>query len=528
MTRRRWTGSAGLAAAIATLLVVATASAAETEVPAAPIDGPCASPRQALRTLLHWQTPPTEDVIRAATCVDRTEMESPAQTAPAMAAKLKKVLDGRGLFVDLENVPDDPEFKDDQGQNAFDLFPDRLGSVLLVRQGHRWVFPPATLDRVGDLYRETYPLDLAAMMGAAPLWLRLEWIGVAVWQVLGILLLIGGTILLQRMVILLVATTLHRLAGQLGHDGAKEVAHRSASPLGGLAMAGMFAAGMPLLQFPVSVNRVALFGARVLAAASLVWLGYRMADVLSDRMARKASETETKMDDQLVPIVRKFLKFLVGLLGGVFILHNLDVNIGSILAGLGLGGAALAFAAKDSLAHFFGSLMIFLDKPFQIGDFIKVGSEVEGTVEEVGFRSTRVRTPQDSLMTVPNAKMAEAIVDNLGVRKLRRYRAVLGLVYGTPPDRVEAFCEGVRQLLEATDGVVHLKSLVEFQDLSESSLSILLNCFIDAPTWEAEMRIRSILNLALLRLAVQIGVEFAFPTRTIHVASMPRDDAAPN
>ena len=528
MTLGRWMGACGLVVALTTLSIGTKAWAAETGVETLPIDRPCASPRQVLRTLLHWQTPPLDDSIRASACIDRTEMESPAQAAPEMAAKLKKVLDGRGLFVDLENVPDDPEYKDDLGQNAFDLFPDRLGNIPMVRQGHRWVFPPSTLDRIDDLYRQTYPLDLAAMMGAAPLWLRLQLVGVAVWQVLGMLLLFGASILLQRMVIILVATTLHRLAGQMGHDGAKEVAHRSAAPLGGLAMAGMFAAGMPLLQFAVSVNRVGLFAARVLAAASLVWLGYRMADVLSDAMARKAAKTETKLDDQLVPIVRKVLKFVVGVLGGVFILHNLDVNVGSLLAGLGLGGAALAFAAKDSLAHFFGSLMIFLDKPFQIGDYIKVGTEVEGTVEEVGFRSTRVRTPQDSLMTVPNAKMAESIIDNLGVRKLRRYRAVLGLAYDTPPERIEAFCEGIRQIFIHTDGVVQDRCLVEFQDLSESSLSILLNAFIEAPDWAAEMRIRTVLNLALLRLAKELGVEYAFPTHTVHVATMPQDGGAAN
>lgn len=490
---------------------------------------PCGSPRSALRTLMLWQAPASRDLVRAATCIDRSGMEDPARDATERAEMLKKILDGMGLHLDFETIPEEPEFRDAAGRAVFELFPGRLGRVELVLDGKRWLFPPASLERIAELYRETYPFDLAAMMGTAPSWLRLKVAGVAVWQVFGILVLVALALLLQRLVIMLVSTSLHRLVRRLRPEWTGQVAHRAAMPLGGLAMAGAFAAGMPLLQFSLAVNRVGLFAARVLAAASLVWLGFRLVDVLSEFMADRATRTDTKMDDQLVPIVRKFLKFVLSLVGGVFILHNLDVSIGSLLAGLGLGGAALAFAAKDSLAHLFGSLMIFLDKPFQIGDFVKVGTEVEGTVEEVGFRSTRVRTPDDSLMTVPNAKMAESIVENLGARKHRRYRVFLGLTYDTPPSRIEAFCEGVRALLVETDGVVQDRSLVEFQNFGDSSLSVLLNCFLEAPDWATELRLRATLNLAILRLAERMEVQFAFPTRTIHVASMPeRDDTAAN
>ncbi len=533
--KRQRTSSRRLVATLLPLLLCApaVATAGSESPPAAPAgdqngyDRPCATPRQAMRTLLHWQVPPTLDPVRAAACIDRREMEDPAHDAPEMAAKLKKVLDGLGLFVEMDTLPDDPDYKDGNGQPSFELHPDKLGGVVLAGDGRRWVFPPSTLDRINDLYREIYPLDLAAMVGAGPSWLRLQVAGVAVWQVLGLLALALLAVLLQRLVIVLVSTGLHRLARRLSHDWAREVAQRAAAPLGGLAMAGMFAAGMPLLQFSVAVNRVGLFAARVLAAASLVWLGYRLVDVLGDVMARRAAQTETKMDDQLVPIVRKFLKVVLLLVGGVFILHNLDVNVGSLLAGLGLGGAALAFAAKDSLAHLFGSLMIFLDKPFQIGDFIKVGTDVEGTVEEVGFRSTRVRTLEDSLLTVPNAKMAESIVDNLGARKSRRYRATLGIQYDTPPAKVQAFCEGVRGLLDANDRVVKGRTNVAFVTLGDSALSILLQCYLDVPDWPTELQVRSGINLALLRLAEQQGVEFAFPTQTLHVASMPGAPGTP-
>src|SRR5690606_24921192 len=143
-------------------------------------------------------------------------------------------------------------------------------------------------------------------------------------------------------------------------------------------------------------------------------------------MATKAESTDSKLDDQLVPLLRKAMKIFVVLVGALFLLQNLDVNVASLVAGLGIGGVAVALAAKDTIANFFGSLMIFIDRPFQIGDWVKIG-ETEGIVEVVGFRSTRVRTFYNSLVTVPNAHFTEAAIDNLGMREYRRTSTVLNL-----------------------------------------------------------------------------------------------------
>jgi MscS family membrane protein len=123
--------------------------------------------------------------------------------------------------------------------------------------------------------------------------------------------------------------------------------------------------------------------------------------------------------------------------------------------------------------------------------------------------------------------MAESVVDNLGLRKHRRYRTVLALTYNTPPQLMGEFCLGLRSLLEASPRVAHERSLVEFHDFGDCSLSVMLNCFIEADDWPTEMSVRAELNLAILVLADKVGVRFAFPTRTIHVASMPSDVGQP-
>ena len=279
--------------------------------------------------------------------------------------------------------------------------------------------------------------------------------------------------------------------------------------------------GIPILQLSAKVLKAAYAGIQLLAAVSIVWLGFRIVDLISDRFAAKAERTESKLDDQLVPLIRKTLKTIVAVIGGIFVLQNLNVDVGSLLAGLGLGGLAFALAAKDTVANFFGSFMIFIDKPFQVGDAVKIGSDVEGTVEEVGFRTSRVRTYYNSLMTVPNARVTNETIDNFGLREFRRYKTVFGLTYDTPPGKVQAFCEGVRAIINATDGMRKDYYVVEFEGFGPSSLDIMMNAFVKTGNYNTEMRVRSHLNLQILRLAERLGVAFAFPSQSLYVESMP-------
>ena len=195
------------------------------------------------------------------------------------------------------------------------------------------------------------------------------------------------------------------------------------------------------------------------------------------------------------------------------------MNVASVLAGLGIGGLAVALAAKDTIANFFGSIMIFVDRPFSIGDWVKI-EDVEGKVEEVGFRSTRIRTLADSVVTVPNARCMEAKIDNFGVRRYRRLQATLSLTYDTSFERLQAFVEGVRAIVAANDKTEKDKAEVHFAAFGASSLDVTLHCYLEAKTWTEELRGRHDLFLEILRLADALGVRFAFPTRTVHVETL--------
>ena len=489
---------------------------------------PCKSPRAAVATLLEWLQTDHYNPARAAKCLDLSGLGPDVTNAPNLAARLKQILDARGLWVDLELIPDDPDHMDGSGAHRYELFPGILQLVYLERKGDRWVFPSDVVGRIPSLYQATFPLDVRAMIDNLPSWMRAPVAGARFWQLLGVFILVLLALVLQKLVVWLSTVQVRRLSGGRHNvRWAMETVSRAGGPMGGLVMAAVFWVGFPLLDFSVGINRVVLFATRVLSMASVVWLGYRMADVLSDFMMSRAERSDTKLDDQLVPLVRKSLKVLMIVIGGLFILQNLHVDIGSLLAGLGLGGLAFALAAKDTVANLFGSIMIFVDRPFQIGDWIRIG-DIEGTVEEVGFRSTRIRTFYNSLITYPNARLMDTAVDNLGARKYRRYSTTLSLTYDTPPERMEAFCKALRQLILDLEGMRRDYFMVEFKEYGAHSLDVMLYCFMVAPDWPTEMRIRTNLNLEIMRIAKRVGVSFAFPTQTIEFASPPPELPTPS
>jgi MscS family membrane protein len=181
---------------------------------------------------------------------------------------------------------------------------------------------------------------------------------------------------------------------------------------------------------------------------------------------------------------------------------------------------AIGLAARDTLANFFGSVSIFVDSPFRIGDWINVEG-TDGTVEEVGFRSTRMRTFYNSVVIIPNAKLADAKIDNYGMRQFRRCFCTLGLTYDTTPEQMQAFVEGCRAIVLSNPMTRKDVYEVAMSGFGNSSLDVMLYFFFECPTWTDELRERHNVFLEIMRLARDLGVSFAFPTQSLHLESMP-------
>ena len=186
---------------------------------------------------------------------------------------------------------------------------------------------------------------------------------------------------------------------------------------------------------------------------------------------------------------------------------------------------AVALAAKDTIANFFGSVMIFVDRPFQIGDWVVVDG-AEGIIEEVGFRSTRIRTFYNSVITLPNARFMEAKIDNYGARQYRRTFVTLNLTYDTTPEQMQAFVEGVRAIIVANPHTRKDYYEVHMSGFGAHSLDVMLYFFFAVDSWSMELRERHNVYLEIMRLAKDLGVEFAFPTQTLFVDQVAAPGAA--
>ncbi len=353
-----------------------------------------------------------------------------------------------------------------------------------------------------------------------PDWFKDTYIGIEVEQFIGIGVLVVVAVVAQVVLTQILKLFVHARAPEDEREFWHSERERLGRALWALMVAVTVVLGFPLLEFSATVENVVDQIATLFAAGAVVLLGFRAVDILTDVLERRAEETESRFDDQLVPILNTAMKGLVVLIGALFVLGNLGVNVTSLIAGLGLGGLAIALAAQDTFKNLLGGVTIFADRPFQVGDWVVLGT-IEGTVEHVGFRSSRVRTFYNSVVTVPNARIVDTHVDNMGLRRWRRYKTTLGLAYHTTTDQVQAFVEGVRALIRANPSMRKDYYIVEFHGFGPSSLDVLVYCFIDAPDWNAELRTRHVLNLDIMRLAEDLGIEFAFPTHTLHVASTP-------
>ena len=250
---------------------------------------------------------------------------------------------------------------------------------------------------------------------------------------------------------------------------------------------------------------------------ALGWFMFNLVEVIDAALQRLSEKTKSKLDDQLVPLVRKALRIFLVVVFTLFVAQNVfGLDITGWLAGLGIAGLAVSLAAQDSIKNLFGSITVLFDKPFVVGDWI-VTEGLEGTVEEVGFRSTRIRTFYNSLITLPNANLINASVDNYGRRQYRRWKTHIGVQYDTTPDQLVAFTEGIRELVRSHPYTRKDYFQVWCNEFGDSSLNILIYIFHEVPDWSTELRERERLFLDIVRLADKLGVQFAFPTQTVHL-----------
>lgn len=273
---------------------------------------------------------------------------------------------------------------------------------------------------------------------------------------------------------------------------------------------------------PGELAQTIVFSAlEVLLTISIALFAYYLVEVPSSWLYSQTEKTESKFDDMLVPIVRKSLRVTVVLFALVSIAQSLsDKPVSALLAGLGLGGLAFALAAQDTIKNLFGSLVIFTDKPFGLGDRINYDGH-DGVIEEVGLRSTRLRRLDGHQVTIPNGELANKSIHNIAKRPFIRRIFTLGVTYDTTPEKVNRAKEILEDILKDHEGMDpkgEMLPRVYFSDFSSSSLDFKCMYWYHPAAYWDYMKFSEWVNLEILRRFNEEGIEFAFPTQTIHLA----------
>jgi len=280
-----------------------------------------------------------------------------------------------------------------------------------------------------------------------------------------------------------------------------------------------------LLPLPPAAERFAGTAVSVLGAVAVVFFAYRLLDMLEYELTKFAKREDNKLDLNFVKLIRMITRVLVVVFGAIYILQAITGKpLNALLAGLGIGGLAVALAAQDTLRNFFGSIMIMMDKPFVVGDRVTVDG-VDGPVEDIGFRSTRIRTFTGHLVAVPNEKMARINIENIGRRPSIRRLTNITITYDTPREKVERALTIIREILNNHEGMdPEFPPRVYFNEFNDASLNLMMIYWYFPPNYWDFLDFNERVNLQIMKAFEADGIEFAFPTTTTYLA---QDDRRP-
>lgn len=443
---------------------------------------------------------------------------------PQLARQLKRVLD-RQVWVELDGLADVPD-----GAAGDDLPAgrDRIArlttvegepvDVLLRRMQEDgravWKVAGSTLDRIPDLYAETGYGALEARLPAV----FFDWtlFGIQLWQWIGL----AALLVLAWLVSWLLARLSLRIVRPLARRSATTMDDRllenGAPPLRFLIFLGLLTIGILALRLAISAEAFLLDLVRAFVVFSVVWLVFRLVDIFSQWSHQRLAERGRLAATSMLPLARKTLKVFLGALGLLAVLQNLGVNVTTLVAGLGVGGLALALASQKTIENFFGGMTLVTDQPVRVGDVCRFGDTI-GTVEQVGLRSTRIRTPDRTLVTVPNSKFSEMQLENLSKRDKIRLIVQLGLLYETTPDQLRWVLVELRRSLYAHPKVLADPARVRFVGFGAYSLDVEVFAYVETTDFNEFLAVREDVFLRFLDIVAESGTGFAFPSQTTYL-----------
>lgn len=449
---------------------------------------------------------------------------SPAQSARGteLARRLSEVLDQR-LWIEVErvspfaegNVDDDDPLRDRLG-----VIPGATGlpePVLVARfdggSVRRWRFDRATVAQI-DAWYDALPDAWLRGKVPAPL-LRVGPFGVHYWQWIGMVIAVFATIALAGILALGARWVLSLLTKRTTTEWDDLVVARLRGPFR-LWLVGILA--MPLfglLGLNVRVGGFVSATSRGLVLVSFFWCALRVIGLVQDQLLAGSWANGAPQARTLVPLLTRFLRVTVTIVALLVVLSQFGYPVGTLLAGVGIGGVALALASQKTVEHLFGSISLAADKVFRVGDFVRIG-DVEGTVERIGLRSTSVRTLARTVVRIPNGRLAEDRIETFGERDRFLLQHDLGVTYDTTPDQIRGIAVAIEARLREEPTLWPDTVIVRTIGFADSAITIRVRAWLDVPDFNTFLDVQHVLLLSFMDIIQDAGSTFAFPSRTVY------------
>ncbi len=260
---------------------------------------------------------------------------------------------------------------------------------------------------------------------------------------------------------------------------------------------------------------------RTLFIFVISWTAYNAVKAFEGHFYRFAAKFGKDFAKEVGSFFIRIVKAFVIVVGSVAILQEWGINVSALIASLGIGGLAFALAAKDTAANLFGGITVLIDKSMKVGDWVKIG-DVEGIVEDIGLRTSKIRSFEKSLIVIPNQVLANQSLENFSRRNVRRIKMTIGITYSTTREQMVNILKDIREMLRNHPGIAKDQLLmVYFTDFGDSSLDIFIYCFTNTAVWQDYLAIREDVNLKIMEIVEKHGASFAFPSRSIYIEQMP-------
>ena len=459
--------------------------------------------------------------VEAGTFVDAAD---PTPEARALAARqLKAVLD-RHLWVDLDDVSPltSGDVTDGLPANVEQIGVVRQSGgvaapIRMVRAGDgevAWRFSRQTTARVPALYaaldnRWTLEHVPEVLQRAGPF-------EILRWQWLALPLLLALATLIGSLASRLVRTAFSRVVARTSTSWDDALLDRLSAPLTVALTLAAASALLPWLALYAPAERMLYRIIRVALYGDFFWALWRLVDVVREVLGATRWAVASPASRSLLPIGTRITKVLVLALAAVAVLSMLGFPVASLVAGLGIGGLALALAAQKTVENLFGAFSIGVDQPFREGDFVKIDDFV-GTVEQIGLRSSRFRTLDRTLITLPNGRVADMRIESYAARDRLRFATVVGLAYETSVAQMREVLDGFERTLRDHPKIWPDNVVVRFREFAQSSLDIEIMAWFETQDWGEFQGIRQELLLQFMEIVERAGTSIAFPTRTLHL-----------